>query len=421
MSKSARPVSRMAAPSPQTDDFDDDLQTSLTNGEGAEVVEDFEDVSLADFLDTAKNETIIDNVEIIEEEHTFGEFLNEGVIEEVEPLTTEEIITSIIDPLESLPDLEFMIEYLASYELDDRKSAKFIHYIQSIDDNARLALWESFKASYGNSPATATATAKAQALIKSVDRSQSLKLRNNAVHSELSRIASLHGLLSRHFRSNLSDTPLNSFRIENTAQLLQENNRNLTLLNSAIIEMARMLMVGGVDEEESADMAINVDRALKICATVGFSAKTWAKVYDQAATDRKQFITENEGLKTSLRNAMETAQATMQALANEKKQLEALTLHATSYVIGNHSGNFITTVNKPTEDTKYFRVSPYNLRLTQERDEALELDDIEIAREVFDAVQVWGNSNYLVRRLFKTTGVDHSTLFISAASLIKVV
>lgn len=334
-------------------------------------------------------------------------------------LSEDEIIDTILDPMEEIPDIDFMTNYLLSHELDEAKKEKFNRYIRQLDKIELRAMWEAFKASYGNSPAVVTAIQNAKDLIQSVETSRSLTMRNNAAHAELSRMGTVYAQLERSLR-NVSDTPIASLSVENISAYIAKLHRDLTTLNSAILEMAEMLTVG-VADGDAVDMAINPDRAAKICAVVGYSAKAWANVYDKAASERASFTSEIETLKQHLKTANEAVANAQATAEQERKQLQERVLRADRYAIRNNSGFFITTTNVQTaENEEYFRISPFNLKITTDESEALTFDDIDIARKVFDALQVWIKRNINVRRKFKVAGVNPDTMFIAAESMVKV-
>jgi len=337
-----------------------------------------------------------------------------------EPLATEEIIDAIVDANDDTPDAEFMKEFLLSHELDESKKAKFFTYIDGLTHDQLKTLWESFKGTYGSNVATITAIDQAAKLIKSVETSKVLEMRNNAAHAELARMGTMFTQIQRALRIEASDAPLNALRVDNVSKAIAKLSADLTTLNSAIIEMAQMLMLGEVDGD-AADMAINVERAVKLCAIVGYSAKGWAKVHDQATADRKALQAEIETLKASLKTANEATHNAQALKDAEVKRVNALILRANSFTIRNNSGNFITTINKlDDENADYFRVSSYNVRVTQDENEALTFDDLETARKVFDAVKLWSKRNIRVRKMLKAAGVDAETLFIAASSMVKV-
>ena len=276
-----------------------------------------------------------------------------------------------------------------------------------------------FKASYGNSPAVVTAIQNAKDLISSVESSRSLTMRNTAVQTELSRMGTIYAQLSRSLR-NVSDSPIASFSVENISAYIAKLHKDLTTLNSAILEMAQLLTIG-TSEDDVSDMAINPERAAKICAIVGYSAKAWAIVYEKAAAERASLTAEIESLQLHLKTAHESA-ANAHALAEqERKAMQDRVLRADRYVIRNNSGFFLTTVNEQTdENEEYFRISPFNLKVTNTESEALVFYDIEVARKVFDALQVWIKRNISVKRKFKAAGINPETMFIAAESMVKV-
>ncbi|QIG70313.1 hypothetical protein EVB87_213 [Rhizobium phage RHph_N28_1] len=330
-----------------------------------------------------------------------------------------EELDAILNPGDETPDLDFMISYLTSHEKDDAKREQFFAYIHSLDPLAQRALWEAFKGSYGSNVSTIEALDTAASLIKQVEESRSLKVRDAAMHSELARMGTVYAQIARALRIDVNDTVIGSMRVDNISKTLAKAQRDLHLINAAVLEMAQMLMVG--EKENVADMAINPERAVKLCSIIGYSAKAWANVYEHANKERSKFAAEIEALKTAVKDANERATTAQAHLDAERKRIEALTVSAGCYVIGNLSGNYITTANARTEENaEYFRVTPYNVRITPNRDEALEFDDIEVARKMYDAVQEWGAKNVGVRKMLAAAGVQATTLFISTQTVVKV-
>ncbi|QXV74190.1 hypothetical protein [Rhizobium phage RHEph12] len=330
-----------------------------------------------------------------------------------------EELDAILNPGDETPDLDFMISYLTSHEKDDAKREQFFTYIHSLDPLAQRALWEAFKGSYGSNVSTIEALDTAASLIKQVEESRSLKVRDAAMHSELARMGTVYAQIARALRIDVNDTVIGSMRVDNISKTLAKAQRDLHLINAAVLEMAQMLMVG--EKENVADMAINPERAVKLCSIIGYSAKAWANVYEHANKERSKFAAEIEALKAAVKDANERATTAQAHLDAERKRIEALTVSAGCYVIGNLSGNYITTANARTEENaEYFRVTPYNVRITPNRDEALEFDDIEVARKMYDAIQEWGAKNVGVRKMLAAAGVQATTLFISTQTVVKV-
>lgn len=320
------------------------------------------------------------------------------------------------------PDIEFLREYLLSQELDPSKRAKLFDYIADLDADSLLALWESFKASYGPTPNQITLNDILASHLRNVENSKSLALRNSAIESEVRRFGSLYDQLERTFRISLSDTPLGEFRVDNMTAYMRKLQSDLTTLNSAILEMGQMLLVGTSEEganPDSPEMAINIERAIKICAMVGYSARSWSYVYEhstQAAVKSRNTI---KGLQDSLKKANESLSALHEQEQARQRKLAELAINASTYVICNHSGFYVTTTNSP-EDTEEYRLSPVNFTLTTDKTEALRIPDLELTRRILDAVRDWSESNIAVKRVFFNNGVNAETLFIGAESFIKV-
>lgn len=334
-------------------------------------------------------------------------------------VTPDEIPLEVqIDPANEMPDRDFMVEYLTSKELDPNKRINLLLYITKLDDDALAALWQSFKRTYGADVTTITAFDMVQTLVKNVEESKSLKLRNKAAEAELHRMGTVYAQLARALKMESSDVPLNAMRTDELAHVIRRLNKDLTTMNAAIIEMAQMLLIDGIDGD-APDMAIDPRRAAKICAIVGYSAKSWAKVHEHAEKQQAKAAMEIATLKTTLETSRELAANAQAQLTAEIRRIDALTVSADAFTIRNHSGNFIATTNKPEEGFIY-RLSPINLCITQNKDEALVIEDIETARKVYDAIMVWGARNYRVRRVLGEAGVNPSTLFIATDSVIKV-
>lgn len=334
------------------------------------------------------------------------------------PLSADEIVAIMTDAddVETI-DVDYMVEYLTSKEIDPIRREKFFEYVTNLDEKSLKALWESFKQSYGPTIKQIDLTRVVASHIENVNSSKSLKLRNESVQAELQRFGTLWQQIARAFRSDLSDTPLKSFRVDNTTTYIQNLHRDITTLNSAIIGMAEMLLVDETSDD-NADVAINIDRAVRICSIVGYSAKGWAKVHENALKTETALKAEIARLNEQLKASRELVSDTLVSVNIERERLKSMTINAGSYYINNHSGNFLTTKNDPTED--YFRVTPFNLTITQDRNEALVFDDIEDARAVFDAVQEWAKRNDMVKAMFADFGVIAKTLFISAETIAKV-
>lgn len=340
-------------------------------------------------------------------------------VEPEEPFTEEEIAQIMIDSGEIIPDVEFMKNFLLSHEYDERKKEQFFNYIETLDENSLIAMWQAFKSTYGSSPSVASAIANAKQLISNVEAGTVLSMKNAAAHAELARMGTVYAQLERTLKS-ASDKPLGTLSVEGLSKTIASLNRDITILNSAIIEMAQMLMLGEVTGE-AVDMAVNPERAAKLCAIVGYSAKAWAKVYEQATADRNAFKAEREALQASLKAANEAAANAHAQATKERKALEERVLRADRYMIRNNSGFFLTTINARTEENAdFFRISPFNVELTTNEADGFVFDDIEVARQVYDALMVWGKRNIHVRRKFKRMGVNHETLFIAAESMVKV-
>lgn len=313
-------------------------------------------------------------------------------------------------------DVDFMVEFLTASELDPARRDKLFDYITALDPNSLRALWESFKGTFGSGVKQIELNDILAKQVSNVDNSVSLKLRNEAVEKELRRFGALYAQLSRTFRADMSDTPLGAFRVDNITDYIKKLHHQLTTMNSAVLEMAEIIMV---DEPsgDAADMAINLERVKRICALVGYGAKNWGRIHETAKNQAVAHNKEVEELKEKLRSANEVANTHHNAYLAEKAHRERLAIGSSLY-IGNHSGNFLTTTNDP--DTEYFRVSPFNLTITQDKAEALEFDDIEDARKVLDAVRVWAKRNIAVKNKFHAANINADTLFIFAETTVKV-
>lgn len=333
-------------------------------------------------------------------------------------LDDETLVTQVMS--DEIPDVEFMHNYLTANELDEKKRKEFRDYIDGLDAEALQALWESMKGTYGASPEVITASDLVGRRIEAVENSQSLRLRDTAVDTELARMGTIASQLQRTLRISMSDAPLNSFRVDHLAGYIRKLQRDLSMMNSSVLSMAEMLLIGHSDENETVEMAINPERIAKICAIVGHSAKGWARVYTSAKDDRVKLLAEIESFKSNVKLLNEAVASSQRELQIERARIEAMTLRATSYFIGNYSGFFITTVNKQDDDEDWYRIGPYNLRLTQERSEAFVHDDIEVLRKVLDGVLEWSKKNPRVRKLFREANVRPDTLFIFGESLVKV-
>lgn len=323
--------------------------------------------------------------------------------------------SEILDERDAI-DVDFMLEFLTAHELDPARRDKLFQYVEALGPVDLRALWEAFQGTFGRGITQIDLTNVLDKQVKNVDNSVSLKLRNEAVENELKRFGNLYAQLSRTFNSDMTDTPLNAFRVDNITGYIKSLHHQLTTVNSAVLEMAEIIMV----EETSgdvADMAINIDRIKRICALVGYGAKNWGRIHETAKAQALAHKKAIEELTEKLRVANEASATNAALYAAERTAREKLAL-GSSLFIGNHSGNYITTINDP--ENEYFRVSPFNLTITQDKDEALQFDDIEDARKVLDAVRVWGKRNLSVRRKFKEANLNPETLFISAVTTVKV-
>lgn len=385
---------------------------SLANVEGE--ISAVLDTVQGEVVKASEEETAADMAELaeLEEEETHPEII--PYVEETEEVENAEIVEILEE--DSAIDVDFMLEFLTANELDPVRRDKLFDYVNSLSPDDLRALWDAFRGSFGGDVKQIELNDILTKQLQNVDNSVSLHLRNEAVERELQRFGSLYAQLSRVFRSDMTDTPLGSFRVDNITSYIKNLHRQLTIVNSAVIEMAEIIMLEETSGD-AADMTINIDRVKRICALVGYGAKNWGRIHETAkvqAANHKKVV---EELSEKLRIANEAA-STHAALYQAEVTKRANQAIRSNLFIGNHSGNFITTINDP--ENEYFRVSPFNLTFTQEKSEALEFSNIEDARKVLDAVRVWAKRNISVRNKFRRANINADTLFIFAETTVKV-
>lgn len=350
--------------------------------------------------------------------------MQEHEIREIEPTAyvhSEESedagVIEILPPAESVPDIAFLTEYLLSHEWDISKRSKLFTYIEGLNHDQLLALWESFKGTYGKSINDIQLSDILSSHLTNVEKSKSLELRNASIEREVRRFGSFYDQLSRTFGVALSDTPLGEFRVDNLTAYIKKLNHDITTLNSAILEMSEMLLIGvspeGADPD-TPEMAINVERAVKICAIVGYSAKAWGTVYNHAIDEKKKTDDSIKALKDQLKSLNEAHTALQDSVATQQRKNAELAIRASSYMICNNSGFYLAVSEESA------RFSPLTLMITTDKEKALKLNDLELTRKIYDAMRDWAEWHGMVRTAFSSMHIRPETLFIAAESFTKV-
>jgi len=309
-------------------------------------------------------------------------------------------------------------EDFAKFEVDPARKQKLVQRAAALPEDRRVELFEALTKIWGVTPEIADVNLLVSETIRKATESKTLAARNQSAVKTLEHYHALAARVSAMLNDGLADTPFDSLKIDGTKKHLVTVNENLTILSTAVYDMADMLGLD-VPHEDNPDLPINVKALVRVLTVVACGTKTWAKTYEvglrQQASLTEQVATLASRLQQNEDERIARAAVAMQKEVDERRLRLS---RGNWFAVMTANGQYLTT--SVGDDGGLLRVSPFSLRVTEDRSEAATFDSLDDARVVFDAVTIWAKRYRRVKDLFAGAGVTTNNLFIAASKLHKI-
>lgn len=369
------------------------------------------------------------NLLVYEKEHTFSEeeFSN-PIADSNDIVDVDE--DDVIDVGEDEEDIATISEVeqepvdtkdLVKFEYDKSKHEQFIKYADSLEPKSRQALLEALKSTWGGTPELREANLDIEEIVKKVNDSKMLALKQRAATIKLDEYHRLAVLISETLQSNMRDSTLGSLRIDGVKQHIGDINARAMMLSTAIYDMARELDLGVKfpSDVPSEELPADTDVLLRILTHVKYGTRTWATIHRFAAQKQNEDSQQINFLKSRIEELEGDYEDLSKTLTRTIKEYDDSLIDSRSKFTLGTAIYYVTSTFDSNSDDEIL-ISPMSLELTDDREDAIEFATKDDATIALEQIKIWAKRNRRVKNMFKGINVNVKNMFVGQVTVRKV-
>lgn len=308
-----------------------------------------------------------------------------------------------------------LIEQLLEYDNSHNRQTLFEAYsgLPTANLQEQLTL---LQAEWGGSTKMRAALLDVDRVIKSAMDNQLTKKRMSLLGIKYKEY---HLLAQKVEKALGTDTVVGTMRHTEYHKQLKSVIGTNAVLSGAIREMADLIAYQTPDAPEDENLSpANVDELVRVCLSIGTSAKSWLLV----AAEQTKRIRQLEADKLRAAEVQKATNATVvnlrDAMAAREEELRKQT-HARfgqKYAIVNHLGEFLAL----EDDADATSINPKMLRFSSDMTEAIMPASEEKVRKIFDSLRRWSKVSSKYTKLVAKKGLHPDGLSVVRVTLTRI-